>query len=42
MQKVLAEGKCQQNKKGSIRYLLNEHTRLLLEGKDDVKFELNV
>lgn len=32
LQKVLAEGKCQQNKKGSIRYLLNE--RLVLSPAD--------
>ena len=32
MQKVLAEGKCQQNKKGNIRYLLNE--RLVLSPAD--------
>ena len=32
LQKVLAEGKCQTNKKGSIRYLLNE--RLVLSPAD--------
>ena len=32
LQKVLAEGKCQQNRKGSIRYLLNE--RLVLSPAD--------
>ena len=32
LQKVLAEGKCQQNKKGNIRYLLNE--RLVLSPAD--------